>query len=346
MQKTFQIAIIYLVLGSCIGFLTHQKRFGALKTVKNTQSHEVCMSEVELGSVGSEKIAEILSQSLPSITRFSGKTVVIKYGGHAMTEPHLKDLFAKDIVLLKKCGVNPVVVHGGGPQIASMLKKLQIESRFVEGLRVTDKDTVEVAEMVLSGSINKEIVNCIKRAGGRAVGISGKDDDLILAEKIEKVITNPETGVSQSVDLGLVGEPTKINVQLIHDLQNAGLIPVIAPVGVTKDGQTLNINADTSAGAIAGALGASLLLLLTDVKGVLSKKGELLKELTMSDVIALKNDGTITGGMIPKLATATGAVEAGAQAAVILDGRVPHAVLVELCTIGGSGTSIKADTAL
>eukprot|EP00639_Heterosigma_akashiwo_P037743 CAMPEP_0194707892 /NCGR_PEP_ID=MMETSP0296-20130528/855_1 /TAXON_ID=39354 /ORGANISM="Heterosigma akashiwo, Strain CCMP2393" /LENGTH=275 /DNA_ID=CAMNT_0039604407 /DNA_START=256 /DNA_END=1083 /DNA_ORIENTATION=- len=272
---------------------------------------------------------------------YAGQTIVIKYGGHAMTEAKLADYFAKDIVLLKQCGVNPVVVHGGGPQIAEMLKKLNIESTFVEGLRVTDEDTVRIAEMVLSGSINKDIVSSIKRAGGRALGLSGKDDHLILAEKLEKVVTDPSTGLSTALDLGFVGEPVTINVKLIEDVIAAGLIPVIAPVGVTPQGQTLNINADTSAGAIAGALGASRLLLLTDVTGVLDKDKQLLREIQLDQVAGLKADGTITGGMIPKLMTAVGAVGAGAEAAVIMDGRVPHAILLELFTPGGSGTRVQ-----
>jgi len=258
-----------------------------------------------------------------------------------MTEAKLADYFAKDIVLLKQCGVNPVVVHGGGPQIAEMLKKLNIESTFVEGLRVTDEDTVRIAEMVLSGSINKDIVSSIKRAGGRALGLSGKDDHLILAEKLEKVVTDPSTGLSTALDLGFVGEPVTINVKLIEDVIAAGLIPVIAPVGVTPQGQTLNINADTSAGAIAGALGASRLLLLTDVTGVLDKDKQLLREIQLDQVAGLKADGTITGGMIPKLMTAVAAVDAGAEAAVIMDGRVPHAILLELFTPGGSGTRVQ-----
>lgn len=258
-----------------------------------------------------------------------------------MTEAKLADYFAKDIVLLKQCGVNPVVVHGGGPQIAEMLKKLNIESTFVEGLRVTDEDTVRIAEMVLSGSINKDIVSSIKRAGGRALGLSGKDDHLILAEKLEKVVTDPSTGLSTALDLGFVGEPVTINVKLIEDVIAAGLIPVIAPVGVTPQGQTLNINADTSAGAIAGALGASRLLLLTDVTGVLDKDKKLMREIQLDQVAALKADGTITGGMIPKLMTAVAAVDAGAEAAVIMDGRVPHAILLELFTPGGSGTRVQ-----
>jgi len=258
-----------------------------------------------------------------------------------MTEAKLADYFAKDIVLLKQCGVNPVVVHGGGPQIAEMLKKLNIESTFVEGLRVTDEDTVRIAEMVLSGSINKDIVSSIKRAGGRALGLSGKDDHLILAEKLEKVVTDPSTGLSTALDLGFVGEPVTINVKLIEDVIAAGLIPVIAPVGVTPQGQTLNINADTSAGAIAGALGASRLLLLTDVTGVLDKDKKLMREIQLDQVAGLKADGTITGGMIPKLMTAVAAVDAGAEAAVIMDGRVPHAILLELFTPGGSGTRVQ-----
>lgn len=258
-----------------------------------------------------------------------------------MTEAKLADYFAKDIVLLKQCGVNPVVVHGGCPQIAEMLKKLNIESTFVEGLRVTDEDTVRIAEMVLSGSINKDIVSSIKRAGGRALGLSGKDDHLILAEKLEKVVTDPSTGLSTALDLGFVGEPVTINVKLIEDVIAAGLIPVIAPVGVTPQGQTLNINADTSAGAIAGALGASRLLLLTDVTGVLDKDKKLMREIQLDQVAGLKADGTITGGMIPKLMTAVAAVDAGAEAAVIMDGRVPHAILLELFTPGGSGTRVQ-----
>jgi acetylglutamate kinase len=263
-----------------------------------------------------------------------------------MGDPALAQDFAEDIVLLKTVGINPVVVHGGGPQIGRMLKALGIESRFVNGLRVTDKATAEVAEMVLSGAINKELVSWISKAGGKAVGISGKDGAMVTARKVTtqkdgKAITDPDSGESLVVDLGYVGEPDKIDTGILDTLSHAGLIPVIAPIAVGPDGETYNINADTMAGAIAAALGAARLFLLTDVPGVLDKDKNLLTDLTPADIAVLAQDGTISGGMIPKLETCTLAVEAGCEAAVVLDGRVPHAMLLEFFTSRGAGTLIR-----
>jgi len=272
--------------------------------------------------------AETLIEALPYLKRYEGRTFVVKYGGHAMGDPALAQDFAEDIVLLKAVGINPVVVHGGGPQIGRMLKALGIESQFVNGLRVTDKATAEVAEMVLSGAINKELVSWISKAGGKAVGISGKDGALVTARKVEaqklgKAIEDPDSGEAIVVDLGYVGEPDHIDTSILETLSSAGLIPVIAPIAVGHDGETYNINADTMAGAIAAAIGAARLFLLTDVPGVLDKDKNLLTDLTPADIEALAQDGTISGGMIPKLATCTHAVEAGCEAAVVLDGRVP-----------------------
>ena len=286
--------------------------------------------------------AEILAQALPYIRRFHGKTMVVKYGGNAMTDPALQQDFAEDVVLLKLVGLNPVVVHGGGPQIGSLLKRLGIESRFVDGLRVTDAATAEVAEMVLAGSINKEIVAHIAQAGGRAVGISGKDAGLVTAAKVERTAKDPDSRIEQVVDLGFVGEPASVDRSIIDTLVAAGIVPVIAPVAVGADGHTYNINADTMAGAIAGALGAARLFLLTDVAGVLDKGGNLMTDLTPAGVAGLVADGTITGGMIPKLETCVSAVDAGVDAAVILDGRVPHALLLEIFTRRGAGTLVRA----
>ncbi|RHW16738.1 acetylglutamate kinase [Sphingomonas gilva] len=285
--------------------------------------------------------AETLVEALPYLQRYAGATFVVKYGGHAMGDPELARDFAEDVVLLKAVGINPVVVHGGGPQIGSMLKRLGVESRFVDGLRVTDAETAEVAEMVLAGKINKEIVGWIGAAGGRAVGISGKDAGLVVAEKIGgKRAPNPDSGIERHVDLGFVGEPVRVDRKIIDTLSSAGIIPVIAPVGLGVDGHTYNINADTMAGAIAAALGASRLFLLTDVAGVLGKDGALLTDLTPADIGRLREDGTISGGMIPKLDTCVTAVEAGVDAAVILDGRVPHAMLLEIFTRRGAGTLV------
>jgi acetylglutamate kinase len=269
--------------------------------------------------------------------------MVINYGGNAMTDPALQKAFAEDVVLLKLVGINPVVVHGGGPQIGNLLKRLGIESRFVDGLRVTDAATAEVAEMVLAGSINKEIVAHIAQAGGRAVGISGKDAGLVTAIKVERTTKDPGSAIEQAVDLGFVGEPASVDRSIIDTLTSAGIVPVIAPVAVGADGHTYNINADTMAGAIAGALNAARLFLLTDVAGVLDKAGALMTDLTPASIAGLVSDGTITGGMIPKLETCVAAVDAGVDAAVILDGRVPHALLLEIFTRKGAGTLVRAD---
>ena len=285
--------------------------------------------------------AETLIEALPYLKRYEGRTFVVKYGGHAMGDPALAQDFAEDIVLLKTVGINPVVVHGGGPQIGRMLKALGIESRFVDGLRVTDKATAEVAEMVLSGAINKELVSWIAKAGGRAIGISGKDGGMVTARKVTKSITDPDSGDQLTVDLGFVGEPEHIDTAVLETLSGAGLIPVIAPIAVGVDGETYNINADTMAGSIAAALGAARLFLLTDVPGVLDKDKVLLTDLTPADIAALGEDGTISGGMIPKLETCVLAVEAGCEAAVVLDGRVPHAMLLDFFTSRGAGTLIR-----
>ena len=287
--------------------------------------------------------AETLTEALPYLQRYAGATFVVKYGGHAMGDPERQRDFAEDMVLLKAIGINPVVVHGGGPQIGGMLKRLGVETRFVDGLRVTDKETAEIAEMVLAGSINKEIVGWIGQAGGRAVGISGKDAGFVLAEKVGgRREADPQQGIERHVDLGFVGEPVAVDRQLIDTLTGAGIIPVVAPVAIGADGCTYNINADTMAGAIAGALGARRLYLLTDVVGVLDKAGELLTDLDARAVARLRADGTISGGMIPKLDTCVAAVGAGVDAAVIIDGRVPHAMLLEIFTDQGAGTLVRA----
>ena len=286
--------------------------------------------------------AETLTEALPYLQRYAGRTFVVKYGGHAMGDPELARNFAEDVVLLKAVGINPVVVHGGGPQIGAMLKKLGVESRFVDGLRVTDQATANIAEMVLSGAINKELVGWIAAAGGTALGISGKDARLVTAKKVTRTTIDPDSAIEQAVDLGFVGEPETIDPTIIHTAVAAGMIPVIAPIGAGTDGATYNINADTMAGAIAAALGAARLFLLTDVAGVLDKAGTLLTDLTPADIAGLQADGTISGGMIPKLETCIHAVEAGCEAAVVLDGRVPHAMLLEIFTSRGAGTLIRA----
>jgi acetylglutamate kinase len=290
--------------------------------------------------------AKTLAEALPYIQTYDRSTVVIKYGGHAMGEEQVAKLFAADAVLLKMLGVHPVVVHGGGPQISAWLAKAGVKSTFVDGLRVTDEATMEVAEMVLSGAINKEIANWITQAGGeadvRGVGLSGKDARLITVEKVTRSKKDPDSEVEQMVDLGFVGEPKVVDPKLIEALiySEHDYIPVIAPIGVSADGQTYNINADTVAGALAGALGAKRMLLLTDVAGVLDKKGELIRQLTVKEARKAIADGVATGGMIPKLETAIHAVEAGVEAVVILDGRRPHAMLVELFTEHGAGTLV------
>ena len=290
--------------------------------------------------VTADEQANILAYALPFLRRYAGATVVVKYGGHAMEEGHLADQFGRDIAILKQIGVNPVVVHGGGPQINAMLKRLAIQSSFVDGLRVTDAAMVEVVEMVLAGTVNKHVADLINRAGALAVGICGKDGGMIRARKLRRTKVDPGSMIEQVIDLGFVGEPEHIDVRVIHALTGAGLIPVIAPVGVGVDGQTYNINADTVAGAIAGALGAQRLLMLTDVPGVLDRDRNLIHELTVAGVQAGIEDGTITGGMIPKVECCVEAVRGGVKAAVILDGRHPHACLLELFT-EGFGTLIR-----
>ena len=286
--------------------------------------------------------AETLVEALPYLQRYAGRTFVVKYGGHAMGDPDLAHDFAQDVVLLKAVGINPVVVHGGGPQIGAMLKKLGVESRFIDGLRVTDKATAEVAEMVLSGAINKEIVRWVAGAGGKAIGISGKDGGLVTARKVERTTRDPDSQIEQVIDLGFVGEPEAVDTAIIKTISDSGMIPVIAPIAVGADGETYNINADTMAGAIAAALGAARLFLLTDVAGVLDKDKNLLTDLRPADIARLAEDGIISGGMIPKLETCVHAVEAGCEAAVVLDGRVPHAMLIEIFTSRGAGTLIRA----
>ena len=292
--------------------------------------------------------AKTLAEALPYIQIYDRETVVIKYGGHAMGEEAVAKLFAADAVLLKLLGVHPVVVHGGGPQISRMLEKAGVKSTFVDGLRVTDEATMEVAEMVLSGAINKEIVNYINQAGAeadvRGVGLSGKDARLITVEKTKKSRKDPTSNIEHIVDLGFVGDPKKVDPKIVQALISADqdYIPVIAPIGVSDEGETYNINADTVAGAIAGALNAKRMLLLTDVAGVLGADGELVRQMSIAQARQMIADGVATGGMIPKLETAIAAVEAGVEAVVILDGRRPHAMLTELFTEHGAGTLVSA----
>ena len=284
--------------------------------------------------------AGTLVEALPYMRRYAGQPVVVKFGGHAMGEQAYIDAFAADMMLLRQVGARPVVVHGGGPQIGAMLERLQIESNFVDGLRITDESTISIVEMVLAGGINKALVAAINSAGGSAVGISGKDGNLLEAEKLTHKKTD-SNGSSALVDLGYVGYPSKVNTNVIDALVKADMIPVVAPTGLGADGKTYNINADTAAGAVAGAMGATRLLMLTDVAGVKDASGVLIPQLTIAEARALIADGTVSGGMIPKLETCIEAVEAGAEAAVILDGRTLHAVLVELFTEHGIGTLIK-----
>ncbi len=284
--------------------------------------------------------AATLAAALPYMRRYAGKTVVVKYGGHAMGDEHLADMFAQDVVLLKQIGMNPVVVHGGGPQIGQMLERLKIKSSFIDGLRVTDRETVEIVEMVLSGSINKQLVSAINNAGGLAIGLSGKDANLIRARKLERTRRESDSHIEKVLDLGFVGEPQVINAGVLELFERSSIIPVIAPIGVGASGETFNINADTAAGAVAAAVKAIRLLMLTDVKGVLDKEKRLLQDLTLAEVRALIADGTIQGGMIPKIETCVEAVEGGVEAAVIIDGRVPHAILLELFA-EGAGTLIR-----
>lgn len=289
-----------------------------------------------------ELIAEagILSKALPYMLRYDDKTIVIKFGGHAMGDEALGKAFAEDITLLKLSGLNPVVVHGGGPQINKMLDRLGIVSKFEHGMRVTDKATMDVVEMVLAGAINKEIVQTIGEAGGRAIGLTGKDGNMVIAEKLERRVTDPATGEERVLDMGFVGDPKEVRTEVLDVLKKSEIIPVLAPVCPGEDGETYNVNADTFAGAIAGALGASRVLFLTDVQGVLDANKNLIRELSREQAERLIADGTISGGMIPKVETCLEALDRGVEAAVILNGKVPHAVLLELFTEHGAGTLI------
>jgi acetylglutamate kinase len=285
--------------------------------------------------------AETLVQALPHLQKYDQSTVVIKYGGHAMGDRAAAEDFAEDIVLLELAGVKPIVVHGGGPQIGRMLEKLGIKSEFKAGLRVTDAATVEIVEMVLAGSINKQIVSWIAAEGGKAIGLCGKDGNMVVAERATRTIKDPDSNIEKVIDLGFVGEPKQVNREVLDAVLKAELIPVLAPVATGEDGSTYNVNADTFAGAIAGAMRAKRLLLLTDVPGVLDKDKKLIPELTVEQCRGLIADGTVTGGMIPKIETCIYAIEKGVEAVVILDGKVPHAVLLELLTDHGAGTMIR-----
>ncbi len=286
--------------------------------------------------------AKTLSEALPYMRRYSGRTFVIKYGGHAMGDEELSRQFARDVVLLQQVGIHPIVVHGGGPQIGAMLERLKVKSSFVDGLRVTDKATVEIVEMVLSGSINKDIVRQIFEAGGIAIGLSGKDGGLIEARKLQRTVKDEGSNIERVLDLGFVGEPTVVRRHMLNMLEKADIIPVIAPIGHGAAGETFNINADTAAGAVAAAVQATRLLLLTDVVGVLDKNKRLVPELSVNKAQELIADGTISGGMIPKVETCIEAVQSGVEAAVIIDGRVPHALLLEIFTEHGVGTLIHS----
>jgi acetylglutamate kinase len=284
--------------------------------------------------------AQILSEALPHMQRYDEETVVVKYGGHAMGEEDMARSFARDIVLLEQTAINPVVVHGGGPQIAAMLKKLGIKSEFAAGLRITDAATIEIVEMVLAGSINKHIVEYINAAGGKAVGLCGKDGNMVQARKVSRTVFDPGSNIEKVVDLGFVGEPEKVDLMILNQIIGREMIPVLAPVATSASGGTFNVNADTFAGAIAGALKAKRLLLLTDVPGVLDKSKKLIPELSIKDARKLIADGTISGGMIPKVETCIYALEQGVQGVVIIDGKTQHAVLLELFTNQGTGTLI------
>lgn len=284
--------------------------------------------------------AHMLSKALPYMQKYAGETIVVKYGGHAMGDEVLGEAFCRDIALLKQSGVNPIVVHGGGPQIGAMLERMGIESTFKNGLRVTDKATVEVVEMVLAGSLNKQIVASVNAQGAKAVGLCGKDGNLVLAEKAKRTMVDPDSNVEKIIDLGFVGEPKHVDTHVLTSVVSAGLIPIIAPVCIGEDGETYNVNADTFAGAIAGAMEAKRLLFLTDVPGVMDKNKEFQKELTVKLAVDMIEDGTIAGGMIPKVETCIEAIEKGVEGVVILNGKVSHAVLLELFTEHGAGTLI------
>jgi|TARA_Y100000758_G_scaffold300913_1_gene265852 acetylglutamate kinase len=294
--------------------------------------------------LGQEKllIAETLSEALPFMRRFKGSTFVIKFGGHAMGDDKLADLFAQDVVLLKHVGINPVVIHGGGPQIGAMLERLRIKSSFVDGLRVTDSATVEIVEMVLAGSINKQVVTAINGAGGCAVGLSGKDAKLIRARPLKRTLKDPDSHIEKVLDLGFVGDPTHVDPTVLDKFAEADIIPVIAPIGLGEEGQTYNINADTAAGAIASALSAAKLIMMTDVEGLMDAAGQLVPRLTTAEAKKMLAGGSISGGMIPKVETCINAIQGETEAAHILDGRVPHVLLLEVFTEHGVGTMIKS----
>lgn len=300
------------------------------------------MTEEQFSAKDWLRTARILTEALPYLQRYDDKNIVIKYGGHAMGNKERATEFARDITILKQCGINPVVVHGGGPQIAKMLDDLKISSEFVDGLRVTTAEAMKIVQMVLAGSLNKDIVGDINAEGGQAIGLCGKDAGLIQAEPLLKK-TRLADGTEKTVDLGFVGKVTHVQKEILQVFQGTDIIPVIAPIGTDKKGNSYNINADTAAGAIAGAVGATRLLLLTDVTGVKDKEGKLLQHLSISQAQALIDDGTATGGMIPKLQTCIEAIAGGVEGVVILDGRVPHALLLELFTPHGAGTLITAD---
>ncbi len=289
------------------------------------------------------KTVATLSEALPYMRQFADETFVIKYGGHAMGDATLSRQFAEDVVLLKQVGINPIVVHGGGPQIGKMLERLKIQSSFIDGLRVTDAAAVEIVEMVLSGSINKQIVSEINAAGGMAIGISGKDGQLIEARKLRRTVRDTDSNIEKILDLGFVGEPVRINPTILQEFAESNIIPVIAPIGIGANGETFNINADTVAGALAGALAAAKLMVLTDVPGVLNKDGELISELSIKEARKLGKDKIITGGMIPKIETCIHALENDCESAHILDGRLPHVLLLETFTKYGAGTMIHRD---
>ena len=285
--------------------------------------------------------ADILTEALPYMRRHAGKAVVVKYGGHAMGNASLSAAFARDIVLMRQVGINVIVVHGGGPQIGAMLDRVGVKSEFIDGLRVTTSEAVDVVEMVLSGQVNKSIVAQIASEGGRAVGLSGKDGGLLQVKKLTRTKRDPDSNIEKVIDLGFVGEPEEVDPYILEAMSEKSIIPVVAPIGWDAAGNTYNVNADTAAGAIAGALKASRLLMLTDVAGVLDKAGDLKQELTIDDCKALQEDGTLSGGMIPKVENCIDAVNLGVEGAVIIDGRVPHGVLLELFTEHGSGTLIR-----
>ena len=291
-------------------------------------------------TISAQDKARILVEALPHMQRYDEETVVIKYGGHAMGSEQTARDFAQDVVLLEQTAINPVVVHGGGPQIQAMLEKLGIKSEFAAGLRITDEKTIEIVEMVLAGSINKQIVGYINAAGGKAIGLCGKDGNMVQAKKVTRTVVDPDSNIEKVVDLGFVGDPDKVDDTILNQVIGRDMIPVLAPVATSAEGGTFNVNADTFAGAIAGKLKAKRLLLLTDVPGVLDKNKKLIEQLSVTDARKLIADGTISGGMIPKVETCIYALDQGVEGVVIMDGKVPHAVLLELLTDHGVGTLI------